>query len=485
MEATVARRLPRVIVVGLPASSVRESVERVRSAIVASGFQFPRGCVTVNLAPSGIRKEGTGLDVAIAVGILAAAGELRQCELADVLLAGELGLQGDLKAVPGTLALAVLARQARIKRLVVPVGCGSLAANVEGVEVFEASSLVDVVALLHGRSGTGPCDPAPLSSEPHEESCESVLGQPAATRAVELSAAGGHSLMLSGPPGVGKTMLAKRLVGLLPDLALAEALEVAQIHSRIGSCQYLDGLPSRPPFRNPHHTISKAGLLGSARLLPGEVSLAHRGVLLLDELPEFSRAVLETLRGPLEDRLVRVSRARGVVCFPAVCILVATANPCPCGYLGHPSRACSCTDGQVHVYRRRISGPLLDRIDLRVDMEQRPLSAPNRSSLGEHVSVVRKRIGSARRLQALRSSVSGASTNAECSPAYLLEKGGFGSATKRSLEKACDSLSLSARARVRLVRVARTVADLDGSEKVGPEHLAEALSFRGKSWGQA
>lgn len=485
VEAALVRRLPRVIVVGLPASAVRESVERVRSAILASGFEFPKRCITVNLAPSGVRKEGTGLDLAIAVGILVAAGEVEQHQVADILMVGELGLQGDLKRVPGTLALALLASRNEIPRLLVPEGSGGQAAHVSGLNVFEASTLREAVEVLRNQKTRAPCVASRQADGPRQEQLEEVVGQPLATRAVELAAAGGHSLLLSGPPGVGKTMLAKRLVALLPPLTLSESLEVTTIHARTGAEAAAGELVTRPPFRAPHHSISRAGLLGSARLLPGEVSLAHRGVLLLDEVPEFSRQVLEMLRGPLEEHKVCISRAEGSVVFPAFCIVVATANPCPCGYWGHPVRACSCTDGQLQRYRQRISGPLLDRIDLRVEMEPLPLSAPEGASARVPLREFRHRVRAARRVQAERNATSVGWTNAESSCTSLLRSGLYQPNTMRRLDQACDAFSLSARARSRLIRVARTVADLEESAEVGVEHLNEALLFRETSWGAA
>ena len=477
VEISLYRRLPKVIIVGLAAGAVRESTERVRSAILASGFEFPRMCVTINLAPGDVKKEGTGLDLPIALGILVASGQLERRALGGCFFVGELSLDGEIRRVQNPLSLAMLAKRQGYVRIVVPTGCGAIAAHVSGIEVCEATSLSYLVESLRLSRILPVASPGLLNSLPVEGEVSDVDGQSMAKRALELAAAGGHNLMLVGPPGVGKTMIARRLPCLLPSLGHQEAVEVTLIHSAAGFRVSLEGLVSSRPFRVPHHSITRAGMIGNARLVPGELSLAHCGVLFLDELPEFQRSVLELLRGPLQDREVVISRAEGVVRFPASCILVATANPCPCGFLGHPFRPCSCTEIEVHRYRGRVSGPLMDRVDLHVQMEAVPYADPLASR--RTAADLRRSVAVARAIQASRYDGEAIHVNAELEGGGVRRFIALDCEASRRIEQAVVQFSFSARSRDRILKVARTIADLAGSSLVHDAHVAEALLFRG------
>jgi magnesium chelatase family protein len=479
VEVDLIRRLPRVVIVGLADGAVRESTERVRSAILASGFDFPRMCITVNLAPGDIRKEGTGLDLPIALGILAASKQLSEASLAGCLFAGELGLDGTLRPIRGALSLAMLGQTQGLGQIVLPQGCGELAALVPGVEAREAESLSQLVKALRSNTPLPLAQITPVKSKRAGLDLSEVRGQPVAKRALEIAAAGGHNLLLMGPPGVGKTMLATRLPSILPRLNHREALEVTRIHSVAGLLAPGEGLIRTRPFRSPHHSITRAGLLGSASLKPGELSLAHGGVLFLDELPEYPRSVLELLRAPLESREVLLSRAGGTARFPASCILVAASNPCPCGFLGHPTRPCKCTESQIQRYASRLSGPLLDRIDLHVQVESSPLQG----QLGQGAPVdsesVRQRVESARSIQIQRYAGLDCLCNAELGAGALRRFASADASAIRLLHKAVERFSLSARSHDRILKVARTIADLAGDSKVHGRHISEAIVFRG------
>ena len=478
VEVDLIRRLPRVTVVGLPANAVKESSERVRSAISAAGLEFPKMCVTVNLAPGDLRKEGTGLDLPIALGILAASGQIPAESLRSTLFFGELGLDGRLRRVRGALSLVMLAAEKGVREAVLPEECAGECAVVPGVRTLSARSLGEVVRHLRGEERLEEAVAREWRGAAESVDLSEVRGQEMARRALEIAAAGGHNLLMVGPPGVGKTMLASRLPTILPAITFEESLEVTRVHSVAGLLADGGGLICKRPFRAPHHTISAAGLLGSASLRPGEVSLAHRGVLFLDEFPEFPRGLLEQLRAPIEDRRVTICRAAGSVVFPASCTLVAAANPCPCGFLGHELHPCRCSQTMLRRYAARFSGPMLDRIDLHVDVEPLQSSTLFNRSSAETSEVVRGRVEAARELQRRRYKGSSTLCNAELGAGNVREVANASGEALALLRRAVETLGFSGRGHDRVLKLARTIADLAGASRVELPHVAEALLFR-------
>ena len=483
VEVDIAQGLPQFSTVGLPEGAVKESKDRVKSAIKNSGYDFPARRITINLAPADIKKDGAAFDLPIAIGLLCATGLIEAKALDDFVLMGELSLDGRVKPVRGILPVAVAAKTWGKRGLILPRENADEGAIANGPAVYPVRDLGEVVALLNGEISIEPfvsrqtlnLDQTLIPGEDFTE----VRGQESVKRALEVAASGAHNILMNGPPGSGKTMLARRLPTILPELAFEEALDTTKIHSVFGLLSHHNALVKKRPFRNPHHTISDAGLIGGGSYpRPGEVSLAHNGVLFLDELPEFKKNVLEMLRQPLEDGQVNISRAALSLTYPADFMMVAAMNPCPCGFLGDPQHHCTCTPPMIQRYRSRLSGPLLDRIDLHVDVPRVPHKDLTDPEPAESSAQIRERVNRARKIQSNRLAAYGLHANSQMQSRHIQKFCKLDSAGEKLLEQVTDRLGLSARSYTRILKLARTIADLAGSERIETLHLAEAIQYR-------
>ncbi len=488
VEVDIHSGLPKMDIVGLPDTAIKEAKERVRSAIKNSGYDFSAHVVTVNLAPAHTRKEGSVFDLAIALGVLCATEQAGVDEhykpiadIGDYMFLGELSLSGEVRKINGVMPLLIAARERGQKKIVIPRANANEAKYIRGIDVYAVGTLREAVALINGAAMT-PIEKSDIVLDGGAYAAEDfkyVKGQYATKRALEIAAAGGHNILMVGAPGGGKSMLAKCLPGILPDMTESEAMETTKIHSVAGILDPSVGIVTKRPFRSPHHTTSRIALTGGgSNSRPGEISFAHNGVLFLDELPEYPRAVLEILRQPLEDGVITVSRIAKSVEYPANFMLVASMNPCPCGYYGSETHECTCTPSQIQKYMSRISGPLLDRIDLHVEVDEVNYDELHSESDAESSATVRERVNAARKIQTARFKDTGIHSNAKMTSAMIKEYCALDSAGERIMSNAFNKFGLSARAYSRILKVARSIADLDGAENIAQKHVAEAVMYR-------